>query len=291
MTIKTKILNKFRKISQIPVIEKMLTDKIIGGSSILKKFIAGNAMYLKDTYRDCTRDQIHYRLDISDYMEHAIYFGINDGVDFDRRVLYSLINENYICFDIGANIGETTMNFARLAPKGKVFSFEPVPFLFQRLKTNLELNNFPSVFLNNLAVSDKEEELFFEKPVDNNSAGISLNKEKSNTSQVVHSTTIDLFVSANNIDKIDFMKIDVEGFEYFVINGGLNTLKKFKPVLFIEIDNKNLSKNNSSEKELLSQLKNDLGYSLYRIEGMQKIKIDSIENTNKHYDVLCIIEQ
>lgn len=290
MNFKTKFLNVFRRISQLSPVEKMLADNIQNGSKISKKLIAGNGMYAKGTLRTCSRDGINFKLDISDYMEHAIYFGITDTVDFDRRMLYSLVKENFICFDIGANIGETTLNFAKLASKGKIYSFEPVPFLFQRLKTNVELNSFQNISLNNLAVSDKQEELFFENPNNNNSSGISLNKEKSAASSIVYSTTIDTFVSEHNIEKIDFMKIDVEGFENFVINGGINTLKKMKPVLFIEIDNKNLLKNNSSEKILLTQLQNDFGYTLYRIDGIEKIKITSIENTNEHYDVLCVAE-
>lgn len=287
MTFKTRFLNIFRKISQLPVIEKTLADSIAGGNSLSKKIIASNGMYPKGTWRTCTRDGINYKLDISDYMEHAIYFGINDGVDFDRRVLYSLIKEDAVCFDVGANIGETTLNFARLAPKGKVFSFEPVPFLFRRLKTNVELNSFPNIILNNLAASDKEEELFFEVPDNNNSSGISLNKERSAQSETVNSTTIDSYVASNNIQRIDFFKIDVEGFENFVITGAINTLKKFKPVLFIEVDHKNLQKNNSSEKELLLKLQ-ELGYSLYRIDGEEKISIITPENTNLHYDVLAL---
>ena len=81
----------------------------------------------------------------------------------------------------------------------------------------------------------------------------------------------------------------MEGFENFVISGAISTLQKFKPVLFIEVDHKNLQKNNSSEKELLSKLK-DFGYSLYKVDGIQKIRLNMIENTNEHYDVLCIKE-
>ena len=201
MNFKTKFLNVFRRISQLSSVEKMLASTIRKGSKISKKLIAGNGMYAKNTTRTCNRDGINYKLDISDYMEHAIYFGINDTVDFDRRMLYSLVKENFICFDIGANIGETTLNFAKLAAKGKIYSFEPVPFLFQRLKTNVELNSFQNISLNNLAVSDKQEELFFENPNNNNSSGISLNKEKSAVSSVVYSTTIDTFVSSTNIEK------------------------------------------------------------------------------------------
>ncbi len=290
MNFKTPFLNLFRRISQIPFIENKLAESIIAGSKLSQKLIAGNQLYPKGSFRNCTRNNINYRVDISDYMEHAIYFGISDGGDFDRRVLYSLIQEDFVCFDVGANIGETTFNFARLAPKGMIYSFEPVPFLFERLKANYELNQFNNISLQNLAVSDKKEELFFEIPDNKNSAGISLLKEKSSKSDVVYSITIDEFVRQQSVSRIDFIKIDVEGFEHFVINGSVQTLQKFHPILFIEIDNKNLNKNNTSEKLLLSQLQNDLGYALYKVDGNQKIKISTPQNTNEHYDVLCVYE-
>lgn len=290
MNLKTRFLNLFRRISRIPSIESKLAESIINGSKFSKKLIAGNQLYPKGSFRNCTRNNINYRVDISDYMEHAIYFGISDGGDFDRRVLYSLIKEDFVCFDVGANIGETTFNFSRLAPRGMIYSFEPVPFLFERLKTNFNLNHFHNISLQKLAVSDKKEELFFEIPDNKNSAGISLNKEKSSKSDVVYSITIDEFVRQHNIPTVDFIKIDVEGFENFVINGGVSTLIKFHPILFIEIDNKNLNKNETSEKQLLTQLQDKLGYVLYKVDGNRTIKITSIQDTNEHYDVLCIFE-
>src|SRR5947208_250430 len=102
MTFKTKVLNQFRRISKIRLIENILSKRIINGGQLSRKLIAGNSLYANGSWRSCMRDGIHYRLDISDYMEHSIYFGIQDGVDFDRRMLYSLIKEDSICVDIGA---------------------------------------------------------------------------------------------------------------------------------------------------------------------------------------------
>ncbi|HNE50584.1 MAG TPA: FkbM family methyltransferase [Chitinophagales bacterium] len=290
MSLKTDILNVFRRIVQWPVAERILLEKIKNGNTLSKKIIAGPNLYPKNTIRTCIRDGIKYRLDISDYMEHAIYFNINDTVDFDRRFLYSIIQPDFICFDVGANIGETTLNFAKLATEGKIYSFEPVPFLYNRLKTNINLNTFNNIELHNLALSDREEELYFENPKNSNSAGISMHKEYTTTANVVHSTTIDAFIFQNNISKIDFIKIDVEGFEHYVINGARNTLLQHKPLLFIEIDNRYLKTKNTSEKIILTLLASEFGYTLYRIDGMNKIKITTIEDTDTHYDVFCVWE-
>jgi FkbM family methyltransferase len=287
---KTKFLNFFRKLSQFSFIENILAHQIIGGNNFARKLIADNKMYPTGSYRVCTRDGINYQLDISDYMDHSIFFGIIDTVDFDRRMLYSQIKEDFTCFDVGANIGETTINFARLAPKGTIYSFEPVPFLFERLKTNTALNKFSNILLFNLALSDKKEALYFETPQNKNSSGITLKKEKSTTTTMVNSTTIDFFIEENKIEKVDFIKIDVEGFEHYVLNGAKNTLQNMKPTLMVEIDNRYLISKNTSEKMLLSLLQNTFGYTLYRINGLEKIKINVIEETDMHYDVLCVAE-
>lgn len=288
MNFKTKFLNIFRHICKISIIESKLADNIIAGNKLSKKLIASNQMYSKGSIRNCKRNDINFQLDISDYMEHAIYFGINDTIDFDRTMLYSVIKEDFICFDVGANIGETSLNFARIASNGLVYSFEPVPFLFNRLKKNIKLNSFSNIKIYNLAVSEIKQELYFELPDNQNSSGISLNKNKSTHSSIVYSTTIDSFVLEHSISNIDFIKIDVEGFENFVLNGASNTLQTMHPILFIEIDNKNLTKNGSSEKKLLDQLRNEFNYTLFKVDGNNKIKIEEINNTIEHYDVLCV---
>lgn len=290
MSIKSRLLDIFRNLSRIPFIEKKLAAATGKGNALAQKLIAGMHLYPKGSIRNCTRNGITYRLDISDYMEHALYFNISNHVDFDRRMLYSLIREDYVCFDIGANIGETTLNFAQLAKNGKVYSFEPVPFLYERLTTNVGLNTFKNIELHNLAISDNSDDLFFEAPKNRNSSGISLTKENSNTSMRVASNTLDEFVSSKQIEKIDFIKIDVEGFENYVINGAKQTLKKFKPMLFVEIDNRYLIPKNTSEKKLLTQLQQEFSYTLYRIHGLEKIKINTIEDSGQHYDVLCVPE-
>lgn len=290
MQFKTRVFNIFRNISKIPIIETFLAERIKNGSKLASKLIAGIKLYPKNSIRNCCRNGINYRLDISDFMEHGLYFNINDTVDFDRRFLFSLIKDDFICFDIGANIGETTLNFAKLANKGKVYSFEPVPFLYERLQTNVALNHFPNIELYNIAISDKSETLFFQMPSNHNSAGISMSKQASQDSRAVAAITLDDFIQEQEILRVDFIKIDVEGFENFVINGAYKTIQKYRPLLFIEIDNRYLIPKNTSEKKLLTQIQRDFGYTVYRIHGMEKIRLNTIEDTGEHYDVLCVME-
>ena len=82
-------------------------------------------------------------------------------------------------------------------------------------------------------------------------------------------STIDIFVKQEQLDTIDFIKIDVEGFEMQVLKGGHHTLVNLKPWLFIELDDNNLNKQGSSSSELCSYLQS-LGYTIYE-EGKQEV--------------------
>jgi FkbM family methyltransferase len=287
MSFKTTVLNAVRRIAFLAPVENFLVKKIAQGSILATKMIPGNKMYPYGTLRTCNRDGINFTLDISDYMDHALYFRVTQGADFDRRVLYNLIQEHFICYDIGANIGETTLNFAKRATHGKVYSFEPVPYLFKRLIKNIQSNNFNNIQLLNIALADQPETLYFEMPLNHNSSGISLFKTPTQKAIAVDCTTLDLLADDDQLTPPHFLKIDVEGFEYAVIKGAFRMLQKFKPLLYIEVNQYNLNKAGSSEMQLLSILQNDLNYTLYKIDGIQKIKITDIKNTGMHYDILC----
>jgi len=130
--------------------------------------------------------------------------------------------------DIGANVGFFSKLCRDLFPKSKVFSFEPIPKIFQCLKNNFKDDMNTKVF--NLAISDF-----------NGEAKMSFNEQDSAISQItdkgsvgVNVRRLDNVVRENNIDCIDILKIDTETFEAHVLKGGSDSLSKTK-YLFIEI--------------------------------------------------------
>ncbi len=130
--------------------------------------------------------------------------------------------------DIGANVGFFSKLCRDLFPKSKVFSFEPIPKIFQCLKNNFKDDINTKVF--NLAISDF-----------NGEAKMSFNEQDSAISQItdkgsvgVNVRRLDNVVRENNIDCIDILKIDTETFEAHVLRGGSDSLSKTK-YLFIEI--------------------------------------------------------
>lgn len=278
------IKNAIKNLFKISILEKWIVkqtqDKPYGNFFV--KLLPSNATYPKNSLRIAKRNQITYELDISDYMEYVLYFGIDAE---PRNVLNNLIKNDTVILDIGTNIGETLLNFAKINQNGMNYGFEPVPYLYKRAIKNISLNKFLNIRVNNIALSDKEESLFFQMPTNNNSGGIAMSKNTNIGSQEVKAIKLDDFLLKNSISKVDFIKIDVEGFEMNVLKGAVETLKTHKPTMFIELDDKNLKKQNSSAKELVVFLIN-IGYTIKHAQN-QMIITENFAFENQHFDITC----
>lgn len=141
-----------------------------------------------------------------------------------------LIEDGDIIVDCGANIGLFTGLASRKTPNGKVYSFEPVQEVRDMLiKTSEYYNN---VVVIDMALSDSEGTIDMTYDSCNCMGGcIVQNKKEGNLT--VRVDTIDHFVEENHIEKVDFIKADIEGAERNMLRGAKNTLKKYAPKIAI----------------------------------------------------------
>jgi FkbM family methyltransferase len=284
LSIKTKFLNTFRKIFTVKFFEfKLLSFLANNKSDIYKKIIPPDYLYPAQSLRLVTRNEINFKLDISNVVDHNLYFGINeDGFD---NVLACLRSANVI-LDIGSNICSISLFFAKINPKAKILSFEPHPDTYYRAIENIKLNNFNNIELLNIGLGSEKEELKLYE-VNNNNPGMNrifLNEENFPFKRV-QVEKLDDVLNEKKIFNIDFIKLDVEGFEYFVLEGGIETLKRNKPIIYIELSENSLKKNGKSSKDLL-ELLIKIGYnSFIRTTDNKKIDLED-DFTNFHYDVL-----
>lgn len=283
---KTRFLNQLRKVAMLSPIEKLLVRQTQHKTpdNFFFKLAPNNNQYPKNTLRNCSRDDIRYLLDISDYMQYCIYYGITIE---PREKLYNLVKDGTTIIDVGTNIGETLLNFARINKTGLNIGFEPVPDLYARAEYNLKLNDLPNIKLENLALSNEAGKLTFNVTNENNSGGIFLSSDlnQEDSSRTVRAITLDSYVLENNLDNISLLKIDVEGFELNVLEGAVMTLNKFKPALFIELDDSFLRRQGKSGKELVGFLI-DKGYQIFSAENDKQIMAD--ENfESRHFDIVC----
>ena len=162
-----------------------------------------------------------------------------------------LINFNCI-FDIGAHKGETIKFFLKNFEFEKIFSFEPIPETFELLKKNINLlDNFKKkkIVLENSAVGSAETKISIKQMVESSSSTIRdinqnskyFNKKKkllySSKEDFfkkidVNQITLNKYTKINSIEKIDFLKIDTEGYELDVLIGLENKIEKVRFILF-----------------------------------------------------------
>lgn len=142
-----------------------------------------------------------------------------------------------VAFDVGANLGEWSLLMAKsIGPSGKLYSFEPLPFLAEAIDKTLKANGFKQARVIAGAVSNKSGEATLS--VDYRHTGKSrigtLESDGETERLAVKTLTLDDFSNSENLERLDFIKIDVEGHEAAVIEGAKDVLSKFRPTLILE---------------------------------------------------------
>ncbi|MEA2826679.1 MAG: hypothetical protein QOG43_1118 [Actinomycetota bacterium] len=176
-----------------------------------------------------------------DYYRH-----IPDGTDITDSVMAAIqphIRPDAVCLDVGANIGLYALGLSHLAAKGKVYAFEPSPSAYGHLQSNLQVNGATNVEACNLAVSDTvgtvhfHDFSFFSAGSFSSDEGSLLSSESyGSQSFEAATTTLDEFVADHKIDRVDFIKVDVEGAELSVLAGAEKTLATYRPATVLEFN-------------------------------------------------------
>jgi FkbM family methyltransferase len=152
-------------------------------------------------------------------------------------LLKQTITPGAVVLDVGANVGVSAMMMARwCGPEGHIYAFEPSPNPKQLLTEHLRMNGLSDrVTVCPSALSDAEgSTTFYASGISGKAALSGVNIGQSSEQIQVPVTTIDAYCQSKNI-KPSLIKIDVEGFEFNVLNGARNTLKKFRPSILVEL--------------------------------------------------------
>lgn len=182
----------------------------------------------------------------------------------ESEMLYKLVNDDSIIFDVGANIGWYSNHLSKKLPSSTIYAFEPIPETFAQLKRNTALNSAANIKLNNFAFSDAPQTLtfYYSPTITGASSSQNITERPDMVKLECKADTIDSFVVANNIPRIDFIKCDVEGAEFMVYKGGAATIAKHKPIVFTEMLRKWAAKFNYHPNDIIAFFK-ELGYNCY----------------------------
>jgi FkbM family methyltransferase len=175
---------------------------------------------------------------------HAIY---TEGIVIDR-VLHRIIRENSCCVDVGCHIGSTLSEILRMAPHGSHAAFEPIPSKAQWLR-----RRFPEVTVFEVALAERSgEATFFVNTKLSGFSGLHRHGEGAeHEALTVRTARLDELLAAQ---RVDFIKLDVEGGELGVLKGATAILEQWRPRILFECTQSSLAAHGVAPAEMFDWL-------------------------------------
>jgi FkbM family methyltransferase len=198
-----------------------------------------------------------------------------------RPALSKLIRSDSVILDVGSHSGQFAKLFARLAPEGHVFAFEPGSYALSILRPALKFNRFRNVTVLPHGLGDAPAELLLSVPIKpSGSIGYGLSHVSAVNSEFdgkrragwtyneesISISTIDALVADQRIDRVDFIKADIEGWEMRMLAGAEATILRHHPSLMIEVVDEHLARAGDSSNALFKLL-TGFGYRAFKLDA------------------------
>jgi len=222
------------------------------------------------------------------YLENILYS--RQYHDENVFLLDKYLSEGSVIFDIGANVGLYACAYAQYfkSLNVKIYAIEAAKNNFNYLQNNINLNHFTNIEAFNLALGKEKGELEITLPSEDfigNAVGDNIKGEKlimaektpSSYVQKVEMVTLDEWVENNKIEKCDFIKIDIEGAEFFVFLGGQKFIKKARPIIQSEYNKFWWERAGVSFSDLSSFFK-EINYKVAIEKGSYYEVIENVDN-------------
>lgn len=190
-----------------------------------------------------------------------------------ERLFAPMIAPDATILDVGAHAGQFAKMFARLAPQGRIFAFEPAPYARAVLEPALRWNGFDArVRIEPYGLSDAPGHFTLSTPLKRGRAEVGFGLAHLGTdddprpmrTESIEVRTLDAFAKDVGLKRLDFLKADVEGWEARMLTGGRETIGELKPKLFLELVQSSLARANSRAEDVFALLA-PMGYRARRL--------------------------
>lgn len=194
-----------------------------------------------ERYRIC-RGGIYYEVDLSEALDLALFLFGHFQSHVTRAKYFSLPADGVV-LDVGANFGLMSLRFAQLAPQGQVYAFEPTDYAFGKLRRNLALNaelaariTPVQTFVSDSAIPARPIPAYSSWKVDGHPKNVHpIHGGLLCAGDSARVTTIDDECDARQINRVDLIKVDTDGHEYWVLRGAARTLERYRPFIIFEV--------------------------------------------------------
>lgn len=217
-----------------------------------------------------TLEGVTFELDLSEVIEASLFYSGTFEVETERAIS-ALVRPGDVAIDVGANIGYHTFRMAAgVGERGRVLAIEPMSRARNRLLRNLELNpQFGNIVVSAAAASDVDgqAEVSFQ-------SSFRLSGDVDHAQEVVKMRTLDSLVAEHDLQRVDFIKVDVDGYEARVFRGAEKTLRRWRPELVFEVSPSRITRAGDEVGAMLDQLR-DMGYSFLNEDGSDIADLDA----------------
>ena len=262
------------------LIKLLLTNRLLLFNLCYYAFLQDNGLLRIEKLNEDNTALISFKISPSANLILKVdiyYFSIFTSFPYRmlKEIFKRTVKKGHIVVDVGAFIGGYTYMFSELVgSKGKVYAFEPVPYLFNILGFHCDLFNLKNVLTENKAVSDHEGYLkliLSEGNVQDNRLAYT---ENTNKYVLINTTSLDKYFEKQSVLP-DIVKIDAQCADYKVIKGMINLIKKKNLVIFCEFEPKAIRRCGDDPLEFLKFISN-LGFKIFEIDKKIIVLIISI---------------
>lgn len=182
-----------------------------------------------------------------------------------EEFIISFMTGNKVYLDVGANSGYYfALKVAQSNKGAQIFAFEPDPKILYHLRKNIRINKAKSITLLEMALADKCGSFPMTAELGASNFLVAQKELIANTIEV-NVQTLDVFAKKCEIDRIDLIKVDIEGREFDFLKGATASIAKFRPVLLLELNDALLRRGGASLSHVLTSLHRD-NYGCYRVK-------------------------
>ena len=209
-----------------------------------------------------------------------------DDEGFQRSL--DLLRPGGAAIDIGANIGVWSLLAAERQPDARIHAFEPVPEVAARCRRHVTLNGLGTIVLNVAAVAAEDGVAPFYAIRTENTGASSLIRRRFPADEIaVPVITLDTYIERGRLDRVDVLKVDVEGAERLVFIGGRRTLARADaPAIFFEVDERLCAAAGTTPREV-KQLLIAYGYGIFRWRRGAFVPV-AIDERHGHEDLFAL---
>ncbi|TBR59174.1 hypothetical protein B4U84_25390 [Westiellopsis prolifica IICB1] len=263
------------------------------GKSRLARFLINSSLDTKDIYLN-GRDNSRYL--VPSLREPVAFYLLIDGIYEPKSIglIANNLSPKTVFLDIGANIGLFSITIAKLlSQESQVIALEASPKIFRYLQENIKKNNLQNVKIFELAITDTDNSTttFYEPPAEHFGMG-SIAPQFHNHPILVQTKTIDTLLEELQIESVNIIKVDVEGYESMVFKGGQRLLNSANPPLILfEFCDWAESRVPGANVGDAQRVLYDYGYKIWRLEDFISKKQPLNSVVTQGFDMLVAVKK